>query len=73
MTVTLDFYLSRAAEARAEAAKAVLANVRDRNLRAAAAWEVMADRAARTGQQRADQEARKAAETARLADAVAPA
>ena len=71
MTVTLDFYLARAAEARSEADKAVLANVRDRNLRAAAAWDVMANRAIRTEQQRADQEARKAAEAARLAAAEA--
>lgn len=73
MTVTTDFYLTRAAEALAEADKAVLANVRERNLRAAAAWQVMADRAVRTGQQRADQEARKAAEAAALAAAAEPA
>jgi hypothetical protein len=73
MTVTTDFYLARAAEALAEADKAVLANVRERNLRAAAAWQVMADRAVRTGQQRAEQEARKAAEAAALAVAAEPA
>ena len=72
MTVTLDFYLTRAAEARAEADKAVLANVRERNLRAAEAWQAMADRAVRTGQQRADQEARKAAEAVALAEAELP-
>ena len=62
MSITRDFYLTRAAEARAEADRSGLANVRERNLRAAAAWDVMADRAARTEQQRADQEAKKAAE-----------
>lgn len=73
MSTTRDFYLVRAEEARAEAAKASLANVRERNLRAAAAWQVMADRAAHTEKQRADGEARKAAEAARLAEAVEPA
>ena len=67
MTTTLEFYLARAADARAEAAKAQLANVRDRNLRAADAWDAMADRAARTERQRAEHDARKAAEAALLA------
>lgn len=71
MTVTLDFYLARAAECRADADKAPLANVRERNLRAAAAWDAMADRAIRTEQQRADEEARKAAEAARQAEEAA--
>jgi hypothetical protein len=61
MSTSLEFYLARATEARAEAAKATLANVRERNLRAATAWGAMADRAARIEQQRADQEAKKAA------------
>lgn len=61
MTTTREFYLARAVEARAEADKADLANVRERNLRAAAAWDVMADRALRTEQQRAEQDAKKAA------------
>lgn len=56
-----DFYRARAAEAQAEAAAAPLANVRERCLRAAAAWEAMADRAHRTDQRRTEQEARKAA------------
>jgi hypothetical protein len=68
MSVTRDFYLARAAEARAEAVKAVLANVRERNLRAADAWQAMADRAAHTERQRAEGEAKKAAEAARLAE-----
>lgn len=69
MTTTRDFYLARADDARAEAARASLANVRERNLRAAAAWDAMADRALRTERQRAAQEARKAAEAALLTTA----
>ena len=41
-----DLYIQRAAEARADADAAVLDNVRDRCLRAEAAWKAMADRAA---------------------------
>lgn len=73
MSITSDFYVARAAEARAEAARSNLANVRDRNLRAAAAWDEMAARATRTDRQRADQEARKAAEAARQAELAEPA
>lgn len=64
MTVTLDFYLARAAACRADADQAELTNVKERNLRAAAAWDVMADRAVRTERQRADQEQRKTAAAA---------
>ena len=60
MTVQSDFYRARALEARADADKASLDNVRDRCLRAAAAWENMADRAARTGKMRERLEAEKA-------------
>ena len=56
------FYRDRADEARRAAEAADLDNVRERNLRAANAWEVMADRAARTDRQRAEAEARKKAE-----------
>jgi hypothetical protein len=56
-----DFYLARAAEARADAEAATLDNVRARCLRAAAAWQDMADRAARTERMRARAEAAKAA------------
>ena len=56
-----DFYLARAAEARAEAAAATLANVRQRCLRSEAAWSEMAARAARTERMRARSEAEKAA------------
>jgi hypothetical protein len=60
MTVQSDFYHARAIDARADAEAASLDNVRDRCLRAAAAWEVMADRASRTGKMRERQEAEKA-------------
>jgi len=59
MNTNRDFYMTRAAEARADAEAAVLANVRERCLRAAAAWDVMADRATRTDRMRAQAEAHK--------------
>ena len=63
---THTFYLERAAESRRDAAAANLDNVRDRCLRAAAAWESMAARVARTERMRAETEARKAAEAAAM-------
>ena len=48
----LEFYLARAAQARADADAATLDNVRDRCLRSEAAWTQLADRAARTEQMR---------------------
>ena len=62
-----DIYMQRAAEARADADRADLDNVRERCLRAEAAWLVMAERADRTERLRAAHEAAKAAE--RLAEA----
>lgn len=62
------FYRDRADEARRAADAAELANVRERNLRAADAWQVMADRAARTDRQRAESEAKKAAEALAAAE-----
>jgi len=50
----LQLYRSRAAEARAEAEGATLDNVRDRCLRAAEAWDRMADRIARAEKGRGD-------------------
>lgn len=44
MSATSDFYLARANECANDAAKTPLDNVRDRFLRAEAAWRVMADR-----------------------------
>lgn len=64
-----DLYLQRAAEARADANAAKLANVRDRCLRAEAAWKAMADRAARTEAMRATLEAHKAAAAAEALEA----
>ncbi len=60
MSTSHEFYLTRASEAERDAAAASLANVRERCLRAASAWQAMADRAARTDRQRAETEARKA-------------
>jgi hypothetical protein len=68
MASQLEFYRARAHEARSEASVATLDNVRDRCLRAAAAWEDMADRAARTDRMRARAEAEKAAAAMVLAD-----
>jgi hypothetical protein len=52
---SLSFYATRAAEARQDAARATLAIVRDRCLRAAAVWEEMASRAARVDYHRAEE------------------
>ena len=69
MSAQLDFYLARAAAARSDADEAVLANVRDRALRAADAWDAMAARAQRTDTHRAKTEAAKAAAAAETAAA----
>lgn len=63
-----DLYQQRAAEARADADAAILDNVRERCLRAEAAWNAMADRAARTERMRATLEAHKAAALAEAAE-----
>jgi hypothetical protein len=73
MSTHHEFYLERASAARREAEAATLANVRDRCLRAAAAWDEMASRAARTERMRAETEAKKAMEAAAAASAVAEA
>lgn len=44
MSVNSDFYLARAAESAQAAREADLANVRERCLRAEAAWRTMAER-----------------------------
>jgi hypothetical protein len=62
MSATQKFYSDRAAQARRDAEAAALDNVRDRHLRAAAAWDVMAARLLRTEKMRAETEVRKAAE-----------
>jgi len=61
MSVQHDFYQARATEARADADKASLANVKERCIRAAEAWEAMAARARRTDTHRANAAAAKAA------------
>jgi hypothetical protein len=61
MSATHQFYNDRAADARRDAEKANLDNVRDRYLRAAVAWETMAARLGRTERMRAETEERKAA------------
>ena len=73
MSTHHEFYLERAAAARRDANEATLANVRERSLRAAAAWEEMAARAARTERMRAETEAKKAMEAAAAAQMPAPA
>ena len=60
MSVTRQFYLDRAADARRGADEAQLANVRERWLCAANAWDVMAARLLRTERARAETDARKA-------------
>ena len=55
-----ETYLHRAEAARAEADEATLANVRERCLRAEAAWMEMAARAERTETMRAMRESEKA-------------
>jgi hypothetical protein len=72
MTPLEKSYRDRAADARADAEASALVNVRERCLRAAAAWEAMADRARRTEHMRAEQEARKAAEAAASVERAQP-
>lgn len=61
MSATSDFYRARAAESAAEAKLARLDNVRDRCLRAEAAWLAMAERLTRAEAMREKQAAAKAA------------
>ena len=72
MNQNFDFYDERARAAEAAADKAVLDNVRDRELRSAAAWRAMADRqrSIDAGRVKADAERaeRRAAELAELAE-----
>ena len=65
MSATIDFYLAQAEKCTAEAGTSQLTQVRDRNLRAAAAWQAMADKLLHTERLRAEKEARvvEAAET----------
>ena len=69
MLAPYEFYLERAAEARATARAAVLENVRDRWLRSEASWTEMAARSHRNEKMRAKLIAEKAAEREALAAA----
>lgn len=60
MSVTSDFYLARVAQCDREAGETDLANVRDRCLRAKAAWQAMADRVLKGEADRKQQAAHKA-------------
>lgn len=44
MSATTEFYIAQADKCRTEADASPLTQVRDRNLRAAAAWQAMADK-----------------------------
>ena len=68
MSAQHEFYLARAAEARADADAATLDNVRDRCLRSEAAWSQMAARAERGEKMREKLIAEKAANAAELAN-----
>lgn len=61
MSVTSDFYLARAAQCEREAGEADLINVRERCLRAGAAWQAMADRVLKGEADRMQHAADKAA------------
>lgn len=62
-----ETFFARAAEARADADAATLENVRDRCLRAEAAWTAMGERAVRNETMRATLLAKKAADVAEAA------
>jgi len=62
MSTQLEFYLERAARARAEAEAATLENVRHQCLRSADAWNEMAARTERVERCRFENEAAKALE-----------
>ncbi len=66
MSAQHEFYLARAAEARATAGAAVLDNVRDRWLLSEASWIEMAARSERADKMRAKLIAEKANERAAL-------
>ncbi|WP_129794131.1 hypothetical protein [Sphingosinicella sp. CPCC 101087] len=61
MSAISEFYRTRAEAAHRDAAAATLDNVRERHLRAAAAWEKMAERGERVETGRASLDAHKAA------------
>ena len=64
MSATIDFYVAQADKCRTEAYASTLTQVRDRNLRAAAAWQSMADKLLHTEKLRAEKERLAAAAAA---------
>ncbi|HYX46783.1 MAG TPA: hypothetical protein VE820_08185 [Sphingomicrobium sp.] len=56
----LDFFLARAAQARAEGEEATLSHVRERCRRSEAAWQALADKAERSERLRVEEAKRKA-------------
>jgi hypothetical protein len=56
----LDFFLARAAQARAEGEAATLEHVRERCMRSEAAWQALADRAERSERLKEAEALRKA-------------
>jgi len=61
MTTTSDFYTQQAIRDEQDAAKATLDNVRERCLRSAKVWRLMAERVARAQTMRATIDGEKAA------------
>ena len=70
MSAQHDFYLARAAEAKAAADTATLDNVRERSRRSEAAWTAMADRAHRGEKMREKLSGEKAAAAAADREAI---
>jgi len=56
VSATIEFYLAQAEKCTDEAAASSLVQVRERNLRAAAAWQGMADKLIHTENLRAEKE-----------------
>lgn len=56
MSATIDFYLAQAQKCTSDADASPLTQVRDRNLRAAAAWQAMADKLLHTEKLRAEKD-----------------
>jgi hypothetical protein len=67
-TSNLEFFLARAAQARAEAEAATLEHVRERCRRSEAAWTALADRAQRSELLRIEEQKRKAASAASMSN-----
>ena len=61
MSATIDFYIAQAEKCTAEADVSPLTQVRDRNLRAAAAWQAMADKLLHSERLRAEKDRHAAA------------